>query len=204
MRDGKHFLSHTVFSPNSRRFVFLHRWIHDDVTKRWSRMVSSDLEGKEIRVYPTAGMASHIGWRDANHVIAYCRVPDAGDQYVVFDDREPSNFEVVGEGQFRSDGHPSFESSGRWMVTDSYPDRRRRQNLMLFDTERERRYDLAHLPSARRYQTPQPDMHWACDLHPRWSRDGSRICFDSVHTGTRALCTIDLGSNLIDSEPRYL
>tara|TARA_B100000315_G_scaffold164802_1_gene153442 strand:- start:419 stop:622 length:204 start_codon:yes stop_codon:yes gene_type:complete len=36
-----------------------------------------------------------------------------------------------------------------------------------------------------------------CDLHPRWDRFGRNICFDSAHTGKRALCTLKLDSSVV-------
>ena len=35
-----------------------------------------------------------------------------------------------------------------------------------------------------------------CDLHPRWSRDGRWVLFDSIHEGTRQLYAVDV-NNLI-------
>ena len=195
MHGKLHFVSHTVFSPNSQRFIFLHRWIepNGDISKRWSRLISSDIEGENLHVFPTNDMVSHIGWRGPNHIIAYCRVPEHDDQYVLFNDQDPETYEIVGLGQFSSDGHPSFDPSGRWMVTDTYPDRRRVQTLVLYDMEEKRRYDIARLPMPKRFQSPSSWKHWSCDLHPRWDRSGTRLCFDATYSGERSLCTIDLG-----------
>ena len=30
------------------------------------------------------------------------------------------------------------------------------------------------------------------DLHPRWNRDGTQICFDSVHEGTRQVYVLNV------------
>ncbi|TSA45654.1 hypothetical protein D4R51_01410 [bacterium] len=32
------------------------------------------------------------------------------------------------------------------------------------------------------------------DLHPRWNRDGTEICFDSVHDGSRQVYVVDVGA----------
>ncbi|WP_376691953.1 hypothetical protein [Wenzhouxiangella sp. EGI_FJ10409] len=204
MLDAWHFCTHAVFSPNSRRFIFLHRWVHEDVEARWSRMLSMDVDGNDIHVFPTTGMVSHIGWRNTDQVIAYCRIPVHDDQYVLFKDGDPENYEVVAPGQFSSDGHPSFDPSGRWMITDTYPDRRRLQSLVLYDMENNARHDLARLHMPRRFQTPRPDCHWACDLHPRWDRKGRHLCFDATFGGERSLCTIDLGDSLTVGPPECI
>jgi len=194
--DGAfHFFTHTIFSPNSKRFIFLHRWVVGGIFKRYSRLISCGIDGEGIHVFPTKDMVSHIGWRGADQVIAYCRMPIHDDQYVLFNDQEKDRFEIIGRDFFNSDGHPSFEPSGRWMVTDTYPDRRRVQNLIIYDKTGNRRYDIARLPMPQKYQS-RPYKHLACDLHPRWDREGKRICFDSSFTGTRSLCFIDLGPDL--------
>jgi hypothetical protein len=192
MDNAMHFVTHTVFSPSSNRFIFLHRWIHKDVTKRWSRMISCSINGDDVFVFPTIDMVSHIGWKSNNEVIAYCRVKDFDDQYVLFKDQAEADYSIVGLGSFNSDGHPSFESSGQWMITDVYPDRRREQRLVLFDIENNVRRDIAKLPMPKSYQSPDPYSHWACDLHPRWNRRGTMVCFDTTFTGVRSLSTMNV------------
>lgn len=200
MTHAWHFVTHAVFSPNSKRFIFLHRWVGEDVENRKSRMLSMDIRGEDIHVFPTTGMVSHIGWKDSEHVVAYCRVHTFDDQYVLFSDKEPEKMKILGLGCFRSDGHPSFDPSERWMVTDMYPDRRRLQTLILYDMFKECRYDLARLYMPPPFQTPSPDKHWACDLHPRWDRKSRYLCFDATFTGERSLCTIDLGPAFLEEE----
>lgn len=204
MRGSSHFVTHTVFSPDSQRFIFLHRWVRGDVHRRWSRMISSDLEGCNLHVFPTQEMVSHIGWRDSEHVIAYCRDSSGRDRYVLFRDRDPANWQHVGAETLLSDGHPSFEPSGRWMLTDTYPNRRRMQRLILFDMHGARPYDLALLHSPPQYRVSSAHRDWACDLHPRWNRAGTMICFDSTHTGPRSLATIRLSGHPSIERPRGL
>jgi hypothetical protein len=206
MKDALHFVTHAVFNPGSNRFIFLHRWVQrsGQIEKRWSRMFSCGINGDDLYLFPTTDMVSHIGWRGDDYVIAYCRTKQYDDQYVLFRDQVKEELEAVGVGQLNSDGHPSFDPSGRWMITDTYPDRRRLQNLVLFDTHTNKRYNLCKLLMPARYQSPSSYEHWACDLHPRWDRVGRYVCFDSTFTGERSLCTIDLKNDLSTSGPKFV
>ncbi len=191
MHEAFHYFSHCQFSPSSRRFKFLHRWTKPDGPQH-TRMISSDLEGGKIHIFPTAGMVSHVAWQDDMHIVAYARTEEFGDKYYRFQDMS-NEYAAIGLNAFSSDGHPSFSRDGRWMLTDTYADRFRRRYLILYDTQQQKRYDLATLYSPREYAGNLVSGAIRCDLHPRWSRDNRMICFDSAHTGKRALCTITLG-----------
>lgn len=189
MEMAFHYFSHCQFSPTGNRFIFYHRWsLGDD--RLWSRMISSNLMGNDLHFFPTSGMVSHYAWRDDEYVLAYARVQPLGDGYYLFRDRS-SEFHPIGRETLRSDGHPSFGLDHRWFTTDTYPDRSRVRSLVLYDMEKNKHYNLARIYSPYKYVN---DLR--CDLHPRWSRRGAMICFDSTHLGERALCLINLGDDL--------
>jgi len=194
MDGAHHFVTHTIFSPSSKRFVFLHRWIKGDVTKRWSRIVTSDLNGENTRIFPTQDMASHLGWRNETELLVYCRLQDGNDCYALFKDVDPVTYSVLGAESFNSDGHPAWAPDQRYFITDTYPDRFRLQNLALYDSVECKRYDLARLKTYKKFATLSPYRHWSCDLHPRWDQTGRYICFDATYSGRRSLCTLDLGA----------
>ena len=202
--DMWHYVSHTIFCPSSQRIAFLHRWVPQDTRARRTRMLTCDLEGKNWHLFPTREMVSHLGWRNDQQIVAYCRLPDGRDRYVLFTDQMSGTGEIIGESVFSSDGHPCFSLDGRWMLTDTYPDRTRRSCLVLFDTTNGYRYNLAYLRSPRRFATRHPHLHWACDLHPRFDRTGRYLCFDATYTNHRSLCMIDLGETGLTQPPRAL
>ncbi len=190
MDDSFHWLTHCQFSPSSKRFVFFHRWTRN-LNALSTRMISCDLEGANVNVFPTTGMVSHVAWRDGGRILAYCRVRE-GDRYALFEDCS-QKYVVLGEGIFDRDGHPSFSPDGRWVITDTYPDRFRISTLILFDCLERKRYEIARLKTPPEYGELRLGENLRCDLHPRWNRTGSSVCFDSAHTGRRSLCSIDLG-----------
>lgn len=193
MAGAKHFLTHCLFSPSGDRFIFLHRWVkNDNVT--FTRMLSCDAGGKQLHLFPTGGMVSHIAWQDESHIMAWARSPENRDAYILFRDMS-TEFRLVGTADFNSDGHPSFaEGNPRWFVTDTYPDRLRRSYLMLYDLAGEKRVDLGYFRQPMQFKEAV-----RCDLHPRWNHKGDAICFDSAHRGRRSLCTMNIG-DLISQE----
>lgn len=194
MNGGKHYISHAIIAPGSKRVMFLHRWVKEDKRKRWSRMFACDMDGGNLYRFPTSEMVSHMGWRNEEQIIAYCRLEDGKDGYVLFDDQKKEGIQRIGSNHFSSDGHPSYEKSERWIITDTYPDRFRQQSLILYDTLNNERHNIAKLKQQKRFADGDIDMHWTCDLHPRWNRAGTMVCFDSTFPDERSLCTMDVSS----------
>ncbi len=186
MENSFHYFTHCLFSPSGNRFVFFHRWIRD-MNYVNTRMFSCDLNGNNIFLFPTNGMISHIGWKDENKILAYCNTIKYGDSYILFEDGS-NNYTKVGSSHFTSDGHPSFSPvDNRWFITDTYPDRFRLSSLILFDCLNNKRYNLVKLKQPLNFKE-----ELRCDLHPRWNRNGTMVCFDSAHSGIRSLCVLKI------------
>jgi Tol biopolymer transport system component len=73
------------------------------------------------------------------------------------------------------------------MVSDTYPDKKRKRSLLLIDLERDEVFELG-----RFYSDPKMQGENRCDLHPRWNHDGTKICFDSIHEGPRRVYVMDV------------
>jgi len=190
MKDAYHYFTHPLFSPSGNRFVFFHRWKMPN-GQIWTRMFSSDRTGEDIHLFKANGTVTHVAWKDEKTILAYANKKEEGDNYYLFEDRT-DHYTIVGEEAFRSDGHPQFSPSGNFFITDTYPNRFRKQHLILYNIIQQERRDIAELYSPIEYNGVV-----RCDLHPRWDRNGKRICFDSAYTGIRALCTINLeGANV--------
>ena len=190
MENAFHYFTHCQFSPSGQRFVFFHRWVKNN-NEQWTRMISSDLQGKNIFIFPCHGMVSHVAWQDDENILAYARTSRYKDKYYLFKDMT-KEFSIIGEDSFSSDGHPSFNKNKKYFITDTYPDKFRIRYLVLYDLEKKKRYNLAKLYSPREFYGKKFEDILMADLHPRWDREGKMICFDSAHTGKRSLCTIFL------------
>jgi hypothetical protein len=190
MKGAFHFLTHCLFSPSGQRFLFLHRWVKNG-NFTYTRMFSCDVNGQHLHLFPTNDMVSHIAWQDESHVLAYSRSTENKDAYILFRDMSEER-RLIGSDVFNSDGHPQFpEKFPDWFITDTYPDRLRRSYLILYHMLTEKRMDLGYFRQPMGFKEAV-----RCDLHPRWNRKGTMICFDSAHTGKRSLCTMDIGDLL--------
>lgn len=82
--------------------------------------------------------------------------------------------EVFNQDCFDIDGHPSFTNDGRYMITDSYPDEKQYQRLIVYDVKTRKAAIIAQL-FAFYHGTPA-----SCDLHPKLSCDNQMVVVDTA------------------------
>ena len=181
--------NHLLFSPDSRRFAFFHRWRvwgENGEKKHITHMFTTNLDGSEIYPLNLEDMSSHYVWIDNSRIINFSNRHATGWQYHLFTDRT-DRVEIIAKDVFPGDGHCSYSPDGRWMLTDSYPGADECRNLYLYQLTDGTAYEIGKFHSDCSYPIPT-----RCDLHPRWSRDGRKVCFDSTHEGSRQIYEIDL------------
>ena len=194
--DSYHFLSHTQISPCSQLIAFLHRWIDDgtDIRKRHSRLLICNIDGKMIAELPTNGMVSHFCWVSSSKILAFCSSDELGSCYHMFEITDQSTIVVSQFSDLKVDGHPSYNSFIDAVVTDTYPNRSRMQNLFVLDLDKGKPEKVASFYMPKDFQSPSAFSHWSVDLHPRWSRDGAYICVDSAFCGVRSMVTLKVNA----------
>lgn len=190
MKGARHFVTHTEFSKDNQYVVFMHRWIHDDPEKRFSRLITCRLDGCELSISPTTDMVSHYVWDQKWGILAYCRI-NGIDGHYLFSDASMKKWRHIAP-VLNSDGHQSFVPNTNLFITDTYPDGRRYAKLYLVNLENDNVQRIADLKSYKEFQSPNCYKNWACDLHPRVSPKGTYVTFDSVHTRHRALCIMKI------------
>lgn len=192
MKDAWHKVNHLEISPDSKRFIFHHRWF-DDNGRKWSRLISVNVDGSDIYILSDDNMVSHCIWKNSSEIVGWMRKNGIGDRYFLLKDKS-KEYSVIGDGLLIEDGHPSFSKDGKWMLTDTYPDKSRMSNLILFNLESNEIIKLGQFFSSFEYYGEN-----RCDLHPRFNSDNLKITFDSVHTGVRELYEMDI-SKIIKGE----
>lgn len=221
MDNAIHWVSHIEINPASSRVVFLHRWTErvEDETCFLHRLIAMNPDGSDMRLLedsdhplpqlrdnfdPTAVgkfdyekseyQISHPLWRDDTHIVVWSPHNESI-HYHLYEDREGGDVEVLGEGILTENGHMSFSPTNpRWLLSDTYPDSLTDERMLfLFDVAKDERLDLGSF-----YTDPGLSKENRCDLHPRWRRDGQRVCIDSVHEGQRQLYLVDVSSVVTD------
>lgn len=90
--------------------------------------------------------------------------------------------------QLSNAGHSSYYSVDKnLIVIDSYSNRARIANVKILRDNVPEGKDIKVI--ARVFALFKYDNDTYCDLHPRWSRDGKKVCFDSIFEGHREVFT---------------
>ncbi len=91
------------------------------------------------------------------------------------------------------DGHPSFSENEKYIVTDTYPNKKHQRKLIIYDLKRKKKKIVGNffsLPDKKYVKGKNAWKKWEnsglrCDLHPRFDFQNKLICFDSIHEGKR-------------------
>ena len=179
-----HKVNHLMLSPNGKRFMILYRWFCGQ--RKYTRLITCNVDGTDMYVLSDDDMVSHCYWKNDEEIIAFERKKEFGPGYYLMKDKTQEWKHLW--GQLSNDGHPSYSPmESDLVVFDTYPNRARVQEVKIAkDTDPEPR-TIAKVFAPFRY-----DNDTRCDLHPRWSIDGKKICFDSTFEGRKGLYIIVL------------
>lgn len=177
-----HKVNHIMISPNGKRFMVLYRWFVSE--RKYTRLITCNVDGTDMYLLNDDDMVSHCYWKDDNTIIAFENKKDGGPGYYLMKDKT-SEYQHLWK-QYSNDGHPSYSPDRSIVVTDSYPNRRRIQDIKVLSDTKEDGIVVAEVLAPFKY-----DNNTRCDLHPRWSRNGKMICFDGCFYGHRSLCVVE-------------
>ncbi len=182
-----HKVNHLMLSPNGKRFMVLYRWFCGQ--RKYTRLITCNVDGTDMYVLSDDDMVSHCYWKDNEHIIAFENKHGEGTGYYLMKDKTQEYTHLW--SHLTNDGHPSYCPTDKSLVVfDTYPDRARIQEIKVArDTDVEGK-DIKVL--ARVFAPFKYDNDTRCDLHPRWSRDGKKVCFDACFEGHRGLYVVNV------------
>ncbi len=203
-----------AFSRDGARLAFLYVSRYGQGPAH-SQLLTMAADGTDLYCV-TSGFVSHFAWGPDDTITAWCGTPSGPQmahrwgwvrmlqrglrgpnlsgrirrrcrarerRYRLF--RDGVGFiRDAGADVLLSEGHPTLTPDGRRLVTDTVPTSREPGALLLYDMALRRAGRLGTFPA-------QGDIR--CHLHPRLAPDGTQICFDSCHEGTRQIYLMDIG-----------
>ena len=192
MQGAEHKVNHLMISPNCKRFMVLHRWFQRG--RKHTRLVTVNVDRTEMYNLSDDVFVSHCYWKNDEEILSFLRKKETGNHYYLMKDKT-QEYQMYWP-ELNTDGHCSYSPDGSQIITDTYPNRKRIAFVYLCTEEENLSRKIAGVSAPFRY-----DNDCRCDLHPRWNREGNKICIDSVHEGKRGLyvvenpLTISLASN---------
>lgn len=179
MSGAVHKVNHLMLNPSGKRFMVLHRWFQGQ--RKYTRLVTCNVDKTGMYNLSDDDMVSHCFWKNDYTIIAYENKYGQGPGYYLMKDKDKAYKRLW--PKINNDGHPSYSpTKSEIVVFDTYPNRTRIQEIKIAKDSETEPIVLAKVFSPFRY-----DNDTRCDLHPRWSRDGRFICFDSVFEGKRGM-----------------
>jgi len=193
---AKHYFNHLLASPDGSRLEFLHRWLQPDGGHFQTRMMTCKPDGSDLRVVCDSGHASHFIWRDKDHILVCCS--DTGKPRMCVIDVHTRALDAVDSSALPSvDGHfsylpPPYED---WLIDDGGGGSSRAKGAA-------RDLVLHHLPSGK---VVPLFSYWLSgkyagerrvDLHPRVSREGTKVVVDAAPECGRQLYLFDVADVL--------
>ncbi|MBT5856602.1 glycosyl transferase [bacterium] len=184
MKNTVHKVNHIMLSPSGTKFMVLHRYFVDGV--KWDRLITMNCDGTNPQVLVANQMVSHCNWEDDDTIVGFLRNDSGKDGYYRVDVASKKVTPLSTQlSSCLGDGHPSV-LNGK-MITDTYPDKARMKHLLCLDMSTNTLKELGQFKESFDY-----GGETRCDLHPRWSPDGTKVFFDSVHSGQRQLYYLSL------------
>jgi hypothetical protein len=182
MEDAEHYVNHFCFNPSGEKFLFFHLW--NSTKGSYGRLLVCERDTGSCRVLEDRGNVSHYAWKNDNELLATFNYANKLGRYQLYAGT-PREYSTIQENVLTRDGHPSYSPDGKTILTDTYADKFGDQRLLLVE-EDNRVTELGRFPTPIMIRL-RHGSEARCDLHPRWDRRGHYVCFDSAHSGKRAM-----------------
>lgn len=199
---GRYVCFHVKWNPQSTRIFTVFRFSTPDQSFIRNAIVSANADGSNLH------LALHPEtWIRGGHHPNWC--PD-GEHILMNLQRDQPRLELVrfacdGSGlealsrNCPGSGHPTLHPDGRHILTDAYPHESRSPDtvpLRWIDLQSDSEVTLADVPAIPPFAGPRQELR--IDPHPAWDRSHTRVAFNCLHQGTRAVAVADLSKLLAE------
>lgn len=188
--NAKQKINHIQLSADGKRCIFLYRWF-DNFGVKHSRLYFARLSDGYLALLADEGMVSHCNFIDEIHVGGWMRLGGRNGYYCI--DTQTGYYRPEAPGVLNEDGHPTF--CGRYLITDTYPDRSGMMKLFVYD-----RHDRRLIAENRLFSPLAFRDEKRCDLHPRPIVKNGRIeavYVDCTLSGKRQMYRLIPKENLL-------
>lgn len=188
--NAKQKINHIQLSADGKRCIFLYRWF-DNFGVKHSRLYFARISDGYLALLADEGMVSHCNFIDEIHVGGWMCLGGRNGYYCI--DTQTGYYRPEAPGVLNEDGHPTF--CGRYLITDTYPDRSGMMRLFVYDRHDRRLVAENRLFSPLAYRDEK-----RCDLHPRPVVKNDRIeaiYVDSTLSGKRQMYRLVPEENLL-------
>jgi len=207
--NGTWYLWHTKYNPQGTRILqvlrclFPSEWQENPLIKPDGHPMVLAFDSNGENIWYTSpdfkiwqGSGGHPNWHpDGEHILRHLRVEDGTKRFFLFK-YDGSTMEKLSD-KIVASGHPSYEKSGRYIVTDD-TEKNKDESTMdvlvrLIDTKTEEERLVCKLPTIF-WENKYPHKLFELDGHPVWNRDTDKILLQAAPTPTknRQLYMIDM------------
>jgi hypothetical protein len=186
--DASHSFHHIQINSDASRCAFLHRWqpIKEREETSYNRLITLNPDGSEPFVPFDGKVSWHYGWVSESQIIAEVKDLAMEEDTFLFEDRSQQR-QTIGIDILDADKGITLSPNRKWILSETALDKDNFRTVLLWQWPDGLRIDVAKF-----YSPPELNGSLRCGLHPRWSRDGRKICIDSPHTGTRQIYVLDV------------
>lgn len=179
---NKCYINHLSFSPSGKQFLFF--WIEIKNGYHQASLLIYKINERKLVALDTQNKASHYVWLDENRILYTSYNSFSSCRYYVYDIDKRSKVPYCGKS-LREDGHPSVLDNNT-IITDTYSNVNGNQYIYKVNSDNDTKKQIIRI-----YSKPVTNGEWRTDLHPRFNKEKTKICFDSNINGNRELFILE-------------
>ena len=180
-------LNNKISKVLAREKVSHFEWLDSDNIVVWCRGKLSKIEKMRFSNFTEKFFISNAK-KILNFLSPNIRQNISSTHYYIFDVSDEKKIGFLDKKNLTEDGHPQISSNGKFVITDTYANKKGFQKLLLHEIAKDKTFLIGEFKVSE-YIIKQ---NYKYDLHPRWNYENNMISIDSSHQGNRQTYVISL------------